>query len=472
MKRFVYVLGIIIFLAAVAVVSVKGEFALPVRAAIDAPRSDHDNQHASGEDHHGHDEELDDHKGHDSQKESEGHKEHEGGGHEADCDDDGICSEHRIAEAEDALCHADHIGDLMPGQGMKVRLATLEAATKAGIITSLPQEISIAEGVGFPGQAGFNRNRLARITPLASGIIRQVLVKPGANVGTDETLAEIATPEIASLKSQLISAQARRAQAKAAYLREKDLLGRGITSQSEFQKADAEYRSAKSDADQFRQQLLNFGLSPDDITELQRTGTNSPNLKVRSPFAGTVVEMETAIGESVAPGSHLFTVADLETLWIELSIPESRIYQAQIGAQVEARFDGLPGTMFKGRIFQVGASLDEHSRILKALAEVNNPGLRLKAGMFGHVRILSGVESQVLSVPADAVQSIEGDAYLFVYLEKDLFELRRVEAGAQDGGLITIRFGLSPDDRVVTNQGFALKSEVLKARLGASCADH
>jgi cobalt-zinc-cadmium efflux system membrane fusion protein len=92
--------------------------------------------------------------------------------------------------------------------------------------------------------------------------------------------------------------------------------------------------------------------------------------------------------------------------------------------------------------------------------------------MFGHVRILSGVESQVLSVPADAVQSIEGDAYLFVYLEKDLFELRRVEAGAQDGGLITIRFGLSPDDRVVTNQGFALKSEVLKARLGASCADH
>jgi cobalt-zinc-cadmium efflux system membrane fusion protein len=297
-------------------------------------------------------------------------------------------------------------------------------------------------------------------------------VKPGANVGTDETLAEIATLEIASLKSQLISAQARRAQAKAAYLREKDLLGRGITSQSEFQKADAEYRSAKSDADQFRQQLLNFGLSPDDITEFQRTGTNSPNLKVRSPFAGTVVEMETAIGESVAPGSHLFTVADLETLWIELSIPESRIYQAQIGAQVEARFDGLPGTMFKGRIFQVGASLDEHSRILKALAEVNNPGLRLKAGMFGHVRILSGVESQVLSVPADAVQSIEGDAYLFVYLEKDLFELRRVEAGAQDGGLITIRFGLSPDDRVVTNQGFALKSEVLKARLGASCADH
>jgi cobalt-zinc-cadmium efflux system membrane fusion protein len=61
---------------------------------------------------------------------------------------------------------------------------------------------------------------------------------------------------------------------------------------------------------------------------------------------------------------------------------------------------------------------------------------------------------------------------VFVRREPDLFEIRRVEAGAKEQGLVTILFGLEPQDEVVVAQGFALKSEVLKARLGASCADH
>ena len=109
---------------------------------------------------------------------------------------------------------------------------------------------------------------------------------------------------------------------------------------------------------------------------------------------------------------------------------------------------------------------------LKALAAVDNPQHRLKVGMFGSVRILAGEISDQLAVPADAVQSIDGQPYLFIQEEADLFELRRVDTGADRNGLVVISTGLNQHEQVVAGQGFALKSEVLKARLGASCADH
>lgn len=407
----------------------------------------------AGHNHDGHAEEPPSHAGHDHG----GHGEH-----------DGTCPEHRVPEAVDALCHGDHLGELQPGEGMLVRLATADAATKAGVGLSRAQALSLAGGVEIPGRAEFNRNRLARITPLAAGVVRQVRAQPGARVAEGEILAELALPEMAALKAELAAARAREAQAESTYLREKELLERGITSRQEYQQAEAEHRAARSAAEQYRQQLLHFGLSPAAIERLD----GSAVLPLRAPFAGTVVAVETAIGETAAAGAPLFTVADLDRLWIELSLPESRIDQARVGAAVEARFDALPGLTFGGRIFQVGAAVDERTRALKALAEVENPEHRLKVGMFGRVRLLTGEASRVPTVPAAALQSIDGLSFLFVQREPDLFELRRVQAGAKQDGLVPILAGLSAGEPVVTSQGFALKSEVLKARLGASCADH
>lgn len=416
--------------------------------------------------------EHDGHEGHGHDKpEDDNHEGHDHGG-ESDCEEGEICPEHLVAEVDDALCRPDHVAELEPGQGMKVRLASKEAGEKAGITTSRPMQVSMSEGVGLPGRVGFNRNLFARISPLADGIVQKVMVQPGSNVDKDQVLAEIATPEVTALKSQLLSAQARRSQARETYLREKALLEQGITSRQEFLEAEAYYRGADSDADRFRHQLLNYGLSDEDVKELLRTGANSTLLQVRAPFAGVIVEMETAIGESVTSGSTLFTMADLNMLWIELSIPESRIYEAKMGASLEARFDGLPETVFKGHIFQVGAALDDRTRVLKALAEVGNPEHHLKVGMFGQVRIITKTSQQVLSIPTDALQSIDGVSFVFVRLEDDLYELRRVDAGSPQGGTVPVRSGILSSDEVVISQGFALKSEVLKARLGASCADH
>jgi membrane fusion protein, heavy metal efflux system len=383
-----------------------------------------------------------------------------------------ICPEHRIPEAIDALCRGDHIAELQPGDGMQVRLASPDVAAKAGLALVKPRPVSLAGGIAIPGRVEFDRKHLAHITPLAAGIIRQVLVLPGSTVSKDDALAEIAMPEIASLKAQYLVARARQVQAKAAYEREKSLLARGISSRQEFQQAEAEYQVTQSSTEQYLQQLMNYGLSGESIRSLSGSGDTSAVVTLRAPFTGTVVEVKTAVGEAASPGAPLFTVANLDSLWVELSVPESRTYQLQVDAPVQVRFDGLPGMIFAGRIFQVSAVVDERTRTLKALAEVKNPGHRLKVGMFGSTRLVEKTEAKVLAVPAGALQAIDNLHYVFVSQGPDLFELRRVKSGVKENGIVTILAGLSPNDQVVASQGFALKSEVLKARLGASCADH
>jgi cobalt-zinc-cadmium efflux system membrane fusion protein len=175
-------------------------------------------------------------------------------------------------------------------------------------------------------------------------------------------------------------------------------------------------------------------------------------------------------------------------MWVEVQVSADRMAMVRVGTAIEAEFDALPGRRFPGKIVQVATGVDKHTHLLQAVAEVANPDGVLKDGLFGQAHVLAadlaGADDDdhrdgeghdhdaVVAIPAAAVQSIDGKAYVFVAHAQDLFELRRIEAGPRREGVVVVTAGLHADERVVASQGFALKSELLKSRLGASCADH
>jgi len=372
----------------------------------------------------------------------------------------GDCAEHGIPEAEDALCQPQLMAGLQPGQGLKVRLATADAAVRIGLRIETPAA-GAASGVSLHGRVLFNRDRLARLSAPLAGVVKNVSGELGRTVKAGQVLAEIAAPEVAGLRAALQTAESRAALADSTYQREADLFARGISSRQELQQAQADRDQAQSAVAQTRRQLADYGL-----------GGKEAALPIRAPFAGTVVERNVAVGESVGPDAPLFTVADLRSLWLELSAPEQLLLDLTPGKTLAVSFPGLPGRSFAARIFWVDPALDEKTRMLKALAEIDNADGLLKSGLFGDARISDGAAGTALTVPADALQVIDGASYLFVALEPDLFELRRVETGRAENGRVTIVAGLAAEEQVVSGQGFALKSELLKSRLGASCADH
>ena len=85
--------------------------------------------------------------------------------------------------------------------------------------------------------------------------------------------------------------------------------------------------------------------------------------------------------------------------------------------------------------------------------------------------LITEESEQRLAIDANAVQMLNNTPYVFIAHEDDLFEIRRVEVGVRHDHLVALA-GINADDAIVVQQGYALKSEVLKASLGASCADH
>lgn len=451
--------------------------------------SGHDHSSHADEDDHAAD--SDDHSGHDHSAHAEIELEHEDDDCATSCSDDRaaksaddhaghghavdpneFCGEHDMLEREDALCQAGHITDLDCGKGMLVRLFDGEVAAKTGIITKQPVPVTSGNGMVFPGQVAFNRNRIAKITPLSSGVVREVHVRPGSQVKQGQVLVTVAMPDLAELMAELLSATAQAEQQKSRVEREEVLYQKGITSQRELQQASADHRSARSTVDKYRQQLNNFGLNKTEIDRLLQQRQPSALVELRAPFSGTVTELTTALGEHVAPEASLVTVADLDNLWIELSVPESQIHTLSDGAPIVASFSGLPNQQFHGKLFYIGTVVDSRSRTLTALAEVANPQHKLRAGMYGDAELTTAAATDQVAISADAIQMIDDLPFVFIAKpQSDLFEVRRVIAGARSGDLIAVN-GLTLADNVVVNQGYALKSEVLKARLGASCADH
>ncbi len=387
--------------------------------------------------------------------------------------DDLQCLEHGVLEKECGICHPELADALQPGQGLKIRFESPESAKKAGIGVIEPLAGNGLSDLSLLSRVTYNQNQFARITPLASGVIQRVLADVGDIVAKGEVLVEILSSEIAKAKSEYLIARANEALKEAAFKRKKELLDENIASQGDYHMAATEYELAQSTMAAAYQQLLNYGFSRDEIEQIAANRSTASTLRVLAPFSGTLIDRRAVVGETVEPGDITFTIADLSSMWLELSIPEDRISFVAIGDSVETTFAAFPEAHIRGQITWLSAGIDAQSRMLKGRAVVPNPDKQLKHGMFGQVTVVSKRLTNGLYVPVESLHRFGPDRAEFVFtkLAEDLFEVRRVDVGAKNGEYVGILAGLLPEDQVVAAHSFTVKSEFLKARLGAGCVD-
>jgi cobalt-zinc-cadmium efflux system membrane fusion protein len=231
-----------------------------------------------------------------------------------------------------------------------------------------------------------------------------------------------------------------------------------------LQQAEADHRTAC-------QQARTFGFSEEDIDRMKDKPNDPVFLEVRAPFAGEIVERTAVRGALVDAGQSLFTLADRSMMWAMLNIPESALARVKVGQTVELGVESLPGQTFSGKLTWIAAEVNERTRMARARAEVANPDGLLKANMFAQARILTRSAAGALLLPPSAIQRMEGKSFVFVKLTDDLFDARVVRLGASFDGKVEISEGLKPQEVVVVNHGFPLKSAFLISRLGAGCAD-
>lgn len=208
-----------------------------------------------------------------------------------------------------------------------------------------------------------------------------------------------------------------------------------------------------------RTRLALFGLSTGQIAHIEQTGKPDRRVAYYAPFDGFVMELGVRQGAAVEPGTTLFQLARLDSVWITAEVPETQSAWITPGDPAEIQVAALPGVHFKGRVDYLYPELTPSTRSLKVRVIVNNPGRRLRPGMFVAAHFRGTTVANVLTVPSEAVIKTGTRSVVIVTDDGTHFRPVAVRVGAEHGDRSEILDGLTLGQNVVASGQFLLDSE-------------
>jgi cobalt-zinc-cadmium efflux system membrane fusion protein len=200
-----------------------------------------------------------------------------------------------------------------------------------------------------------------------------------------------------------------------------------------------------------------------DVLAVIESSESLVSYELRTLIDGVVIEKHLTLGEAVDRDEHAFVVADLSTVWVELSLYQKDFGRVRpgLGVRVQALAGGGSAA---GEISYLAPAIDPQTRTATARVVLANPERTWRPGMFVTARTLDAEPAAVL-VPSDAVQTIEGRRAVFVESAAG-FEPRPVTVGREGATRLEILSGLAAGERVATGNTFLIKAELGKGEAG------
>jgi cobalt-zinc-cadmium efflux system membrane fusion protein len=371
---------------------------------------------------------------------------------------------------------------------------------RSGIQWTRVRQAEITETVPALATVTYDGRKYAQLATRAEGHVFQVFARPGQKIAKGEVLALIDSQLVGEAKSEYLQAMAR-VRFTAQTLEQLSNAGAGAVPRVRLLAAESEARDAKLQAFLAQQKLFNLGIpidddlsvdrSPDELSERLRYAGIDPSvihslpeppgtanlIAIVAPFSGIVLEQHAVIGEVVSPSEFQFVIADTSTVWLRLSIRREQATRLAVGQPVEFRAIGVPKPV-QTRLAWISSEIDAESRTVQAGCEVENFFLEtdgeprlgeyaLRANQFGNATIEIARHDQALLVPELSVQTMpDMTNIVFAKLRNRFaFESRSVILGVKKDGWVQILSGVSPEDEVVSQQSFILKSELMRSTL-------
>lgn len=332
-------------------------------------------------------------------------------------------------------------------------------------------------GLPLTGEISFDDRLVTHLAPTVEARVRRVHASLGQRVRAGDPLVELESVALGEAVSQYREALAtlgltRRSAERADALREEK-----IASEKEWLQARQDREAAEIRARAAEEKLHRLGLTGAEVEAAGGRGQPSGRgmLTLRAPAAGVVLEMHAVPGELVRPDPSILTVGDLSRLWLWADLYEDQLAavlahdrsRLRAGVSVKA----FPGEVFPGTVDFVGPTMNEKTRTVKVRIALDNAAGKLRAGMFAAVQLYLPGTDEGLAVPRGAVLTDEGRSFVFLHHHGEWFVRRPVEAARASVDWIEIRRGLVGGETVAVDGAFLMKSDVLRSKMGAGCAD-
>lgn len=380
-------------------------------------------------------------------------------------------AEHDHAEhAEEAAAgrEAHGEGGAVDGHGEEeegLRL-TSEQRKRFGIVVQSAGPGTLAQEVSLPGEIVFNEDRVVHITPRMAGIAREVFKSVGDAVETGEVLAVIDSRELADAKSKCLTAKACATLAEKTFSREKTLREKQVSSEQEYLEAEQALAEARIKLRSAHQTLHALGLSKRDVERLDTEQDEAiTRYEIRSPIAGCVTERHISIGESLEADADIFTVADLSSVWANLTVYTKNLGAVQLHQDVTLRMDHN-GAQMQGKVSMIAPFVKQSTRSATARVVLDNRDGAWMPGTFATGFLSTSKARLPVVTPKHAVQNIEGRDVMFVEHE-GVFKMIPVTLGRADRTHVEIVAGLEPGTPYVAEGAFQLKATVITRTLGS-----
>ena len=325
----------------------------------------------------------------------------------------------------------------------------IQAAVKAHTFAPPPEAITtvVAKQETWPSTMSVVGTTVAihgvTISADLPGTVSQISFESGRTVQAGEVLAELDTRQE---RAQLAAMEAQRDLAKINHARLQQLVNEGVISRMDYDKALAEQKQTEASVNEVRAAIA------------RKT--------IRAPFAGVLGIRQANLGQYLAAGNPIVSLQSLNPIYVNFSVPQQVLAQMKAGHTIHFTTDSLPGQEFTGKINAVDSNVDPATRNLQVQATVNNPGAKLRPGMFVQVAVGVGEQQSIIPLPASAISYAPfGDS---VYVVSDLtgpdgktyrgVHQQFVKVQGSRGDQVGIVSGVKPGDEIVTSGIFKLRN--------------
>ncbi|NEX91141.1 efflux RND transporter periplasmic adaptor subunit [Caulobacter sp. 17J65-9] len=333
-----------------------------------------------------------------------------------------------------------------------------EAGGEEGVVALTPAQIQAADiaVVAVTGGGGGETRLAGRVEPMVDaraavaapvgGRVERVLVAAGQSVRAGQALAVLVSGDAATFRADADAAAASAAAARRAYERERDLEQAGVVARQGVEASHAQALSAEAAARAARARASAAG-SPNA----------SGRLNVTSPITGVVTSVQVGPGGFAAQGGVIAEVTNPARGELVFNAPPALAAQVHAGSQVHVQG---PNGEFEAVVTGVAADAGEKSGATVIRARSTGASLP-PAGSAVSGSVVTGGTAGSLTVPSEAVQTVEGANVVFVRTSEG-FRAVPVLVGRQAGDRTEILRGLTGAERIAGANAFLLKAELAK----------
>ena len=222
--------------------------------------------------------------------------------------------------------------------------------------------------------------------------------------------------------------------------------------------AEAAYEAAKADF-----QAATAGTRSEQIeaqeaaveqaeAALRASEANLAKTVLRAPISGTVDTKTVSVGETVSPGSPVFSLTGSGEPHLEIYIPEVDVANLSVGDRASVSLDAFPREDFEAEVVHISGIAGDREGVatFKTKLQFRDIDERVRVGMTADVDIVTSERSDVIAVPGRALVQRNGKTYVRM-LEGDILLYREVERGLRGSdGRVEIVSGLEAGERIVT----------------------